>query len=135
MKAPGMNFLKVTGILYIVFAGIDIIAAMSVMEDVSLSYQLESVIGYPLIYQLMGDLYSLFVGIMGLKYCNTLEKAKLLTTIVIVDIVLAAIQIIVLTLSSAFLWLAIPILYLVGASKNKKALEAQNSNTEQESSQ
>jgi hypothetical protein len=123
-NAPGKSFLKVSGILYIVFFGIDIMMVLGGLDNPAIGSMLESALGYPLFFQFIGDLFGVFIGIMGVKYCAVLEKAKFLATLVIIDLSLSVIQIIISSLWMSLLWYAVPILYLIGAVKNKKAFEA-----------
>ncbi len=123
MNAPGKNFLKVIGILYLVFSGLDIlsIALLGTMDAAQLeAYKASKDYHYPITVLLLNDLFGIFMGIMGIVYCSTLEKAKVLMGIAIVDLVGTAIFLTVdFQWTSLIIGIPIPILYLIGAVKNK----------------
>jgi succinate dehydrogenase hydrophobic anchor subunit len=140
--APGKNFLLVTGILHIVF---DSIALMfSAIAAVSISEWVEDFGG---VHEGWASYYGLFilfgligvaVGIMGIVLRNDPKKGKLLIWFGAIYI---AVMVIVLVLSMIVLqnnstdaleyatgmviircpFLFVPILYIIGAIKNKNA--------------
>ena len=116
-RLPGKIMLLVVGILCIVFAGIGLIALLSVG-------QVAQVVGAggEVIISIVFVLYQLFAGIMALVNGNKKEKASLLLIIGAVLILIPVISII----RSGFdplsiLSFALPTLYLIGAVQNNKA--------------
>jgi len=141
--APGRMFLKVVGILYIIFAGISILVSLSGLAssdywDIFLPLDFIPWSLYYAIALLHGG-WLLFVGITGLRHCVNLSKGKLLLKLGIAAIVVDALFIawvIVIGYAGAatftFIGLALPILYVIGASKNKQAFETQTQTQGQE---
>ncbi len=119
MNAPGKNFLKVTGILYLIIHGFDMLIVLLGMDNASLGSKLEAYTSFPLPVLLFNDLCGIFVGIMGIAYCSTLEKAKVLTGIAIIVLVWDVVFLIADFSWSSLIFLFLPILYLIGAVKNK----------------
>ena len=135
MKAPGSGLLKVVGILYIIFAGLGIvfgliglagIAALGAMLGINTGLlTLSALIG------LASAAYRLILGIIAVKHNNNLEKAGLLRTLGIIDVILAGASVVfgavMLGLGGVALeliGLVLPILFLIGASKNAAAVNA-----------
>jgi len=121
MNAPGKNYLKVVGIIIIVLSSIDILVSLAGMDDKLVGLALSATTGVPLPFLVLNSIFGLFMGIMGVIYCNTPEKGKFLFGISIIDIAIYAIFLI-----TAFQWsylysIPLSILYLVGAVKNKNA--------------
>ena len=130
--APGRGFLKVVGILYVIFSGLGILLALLAMAGTA---ALGSVLGIntsilTLLYVIMlvSSGYGLFLGIIGIKHCNDLGKAGFVRTCGIVDLVLRSLVVIwggvMMGFSGVVLesfGLVLPILFLVGASKNVAA--------------
>jgi len=125
--APGRNFLKITGVIYIIFSGLSIIGALMSPE-----------LSLPFILTLLLVGYRLLMGIMGNKYCNSISKANLLCIFVIADLlirlffliryvvlVVLVVQMQLTTLIFVFVIyifdFVLPSLYLVGAYKNRSA--------------
>ena len=116
--APGQWFLKITGILMIlmsVFFLIFNLLAFLLLPDASPHF--------------LRPLYVLFVGIMGVKYCKSIEKATFLCVIGGLDF-LYSVQHIIASVVGGFdghvlAYLAggllFPILFMVGALKNHSA--------------
>ncbi|MCL2401560.1 MAG: hypothetical protein FWC90_02830 [Oscillospiraceae bacterium] len=136
MKAPGSGILKVVGILYVIFAGIAIIGLLIAIGGTALLARTlglnVTVLTLVYIIGLISAAYRLFVGIIGIKESNNLEKAGFLRTLGIVDIVLAGATIIFSGVMLGFggvvlelVGLVLPILFLVGASKNFAARNGQ----------
>ena len=135
MKAPGSGLLKVVGILYVIFAGIGIIfgliglagiAALAALVGVS-----SGLLTFSALIGLASAAFRLFLGIVGIKHNNNLEKAGFLRTLGIADVALAGASVIfgavLLGLSGLALelvGLVLPILFLIGASKNVAAARA-----------
>ncbi len=128
----GSKFLKVTGILMIVFGALalilSIVAAIGLAALVALDLNTWQ---YTLavILMLVGSIFELIAGIVGVKNCNKPEKAG---TCMVWGIIVIALSVLsdVLTLVgnpdnfsivSLLTGLVIPVLYLIGAVMNKKA--------------
>ena len=128
----GSKFLKVTGILMIVFGALalilSIVAAIGLAALVSLdlnTWQYTAAV----ILMLVGSIFELIAGIVGVKNCNKPEKAG---TCMVWGIIVIALSVLsnVLTLVgnpdnfsivNLLTGLVIPVLYLIGAVMNKKA--------------
>lgn len=128
----GSKFLKVTGILMIVFGALalilSIVAAIGLAALVALDLNTWQ---YTLavILMLVGSIFELIAGIVGVKNCTKPEKAG---TCMVWGIIVIALSVLsdVLTLVgnpdnfsivSLLTGLVIPVLYLIGAVMNKKA--------------
>lgn len=128
----GSKFLKVTGILMIVFGALalilSIVAAIGLAALVALDLNTWQ---YTLavILMLVGSIFELIAGIVGVKNCNKPEKAG---TCMVWGIIVIALSVLsdVLTLVgnpdnfsivSLLTGLVIPVLYLIGAVMNKKS--------------
>ena len=128
----GQKFLKVTGILMIVFGALalilSIVAAIGLAALVALDLNTWQ---YTLavILMLVGSIFELIAGIVGVKNCNKPEKAG---TCMVWGIIVIALSVLsnVLTLVgnpdnfsivNLLTGLVIPVLYLIGAVMNKKA--------------
>jgi len=136
---PGQGFLRVTGILYIVFSGVVLFffAIMLAIMEFWLPYVgggaltqgawiVQSVIG------ILQTFYRIFIGIMGVANCKKAYRAGLLLVLGIGDIALmlastmfAVIYMGFYNYMSGFSWftallgLTLPTLYIIGAVKNK----------------
>lgn len=128
----GSKFLKVTGILMIVFGALALIlsivaaiglAALAALDLNTWQYTLAVIL------MLVGSIFELIAGIVGVKNCTKPEKAG---TCMVWGIIVIAISVLsdVLTLVgnpdnfsivSLLTGLVIPVLYLIGAVMNKKA--------------
>lgn len=128
----GSKFLKVTGILMIVFGALALIlsivaaiglAALAALDLNTWQYTLAVIL------MLVGSIFELIAGIVGVKNCNKPEKAG---TCMVWGIIVIALSVLsdVLTLVgnpdnfsivSLLTGLVIPVLYLIGAVMNKKA--------------
>ena len=128
----GSKFLKVTGILMIVFGALalilSIVAAIGLVALAALDLNTWQ---YTLavILMLVGSIFELIAGIVGVKNCNKPEKAG---TCMVWGIIVIALSVLsnVLTLVgnpdnfsivNLLTGLVIPVLYLIGAVMNKKA--------------
>lgn len=127
----GRKFLKVTGILMIIGAAFGIIGGIIAMIGVgALAAVLEtSAVGLMLasVLVLASAVFQLIAGIMGVKNCDKPEKAQsCLVMGVIVAILSVAGNVISNVLGSDFnafnyaTGLVIPVLYIIGAAKNKE---------------
>lgn len=128
----GSKFLKVTGILMIVFGALalilSIVAAIGLAALVALelnTWQYTAAV----ILMLVSSIFEMIAGIVGVKNCNKPEKAG---TCMVWGIIVIALSVLsnVLTLVgnpdnfsivNLLTGLVIPVLYLIGAVMNKKA--------------
>ena len=127
----GKMFLKVTGILMIIGAAFGIIGGIIAMIGVgALAAVLETSAGGLMLASaliLVSAVFQLIAGIMGVKNCDKPEKAQSCMVIgVIVAILSVAGNVISNVLGSDFniinyaTGLIIPVLYIIGAVKNKE---------------
>lgn len=127
----GRKFLKVTGILMIIGGAFGIIGGIIAMIGAgALAAVLETSAGGLMLASaliLASAVFQLIAGIMGVKHCDNLEKAQsCLVMGVIVAILSVAGNIISNVLGSDFnifsyaTGLVIPVLYIIGAVKNKE---------------
>ena len=127
----GRKFLKVTGILMIIGAAFGIIGGIIAMIGVgALAAVLEtSAVGLMLasVLVLASAVFQLIAGIMGVKNCDKPEKAQTCLVMgIIVAILSVAGNVISNILGSSFnilsyaTGLIIPVLYIIGAVKNKE---------------
>lgn len=136
-QAPGRGLLKVTGILYIVLSVIGFIGVLGVLLGGGLLAATGTGLGMALgimaflsvIVALAQSVFGLIMGIMGTKYCDVLEKAGTCFVMGMIVTVLGVISFLgdlmndpgFATLLGGALGLAIPVLYTLGAYKNKQA--------------
>ena len=150
--APGKMFLKVVGILLIIGGALSILMAIlaiagggllgaaaigsggndAATAGVALGGGILIIAG---IVALIGGVFNLVSGILGVKNCDKPEKAKSCFTLGIIMVVFAALNLILnivlgsggsqmaSNISSGIAGFLLPVLYLVGAIKNKKAAE------------
>ena len=127
----GRKFLKVTGILMIIGGGFGIIGGILAMLGAgALAAVLETSAGGLMLASaliLASAVFQLIAGIMGVKNCDKPEKAQSCIVIgVIVAILSVAGNVISNVLGSDFniinyaTGLIIPVLYIIGAVKNKE---------------
>lgn len=127
----GRKFLKVTGILMIIGAAFGIIGGIIAMIGVgALAAVLEtSAVGLMLasVLVLASAVFQLIAGIMGVKNCDKPEKAQTCLVMgIIVAILSVAGNVTSNVLGSDFnvfnyaTGLVIPVLYIIGAAKNKE---------------
>lgn len=127
----GRKFLKVTGILMIIGGAFGIIGGIVAMIGAgALAAVLETSAGGLMLASaliLASAVFQLIAGIMGVKNCDKLEKAQsCLVMGVIVAILSVAGNVISNVLGSDFniinyaTGLIIPVLYIIGAVKNKE---------------
>ena len=125
---PGKGILKVTGILIIVFGVLGLISELVLLF---VENPVVAALEIPIIITILGfagTIFSLAIGVLGVKYCKNIEKAKLLLQLAIIFIIcIPAISIYTaILLQTGFQWMAIfsfifPVIYLIGAYKNYKA--------------
>lgn len=134
MEAKGSGFLKVTGILMIIGGALSIILyIIAIIGIAALVYLSEGELSSGLLYTagilgLVSAVAQLIAGIIGVKNCKKPEKAKTCIVWGILVIALTVIGSILnvvggsdFSVSSLLIGLVIPVLYIIGAVKNKAA--------------
>ena len=133
--APGRGMLKVVGILGIVFGGINsIMVLFGLLTAEFWDAVMPATGGIPWeVYYLFAFVvvgYGIFASIMAIVHCATLEKASFLKTLGVISVILVVIfgivDVSVIGAAAAVMLpinLVLPILYIVGASRNVKAFE------------
>lgn len=134
MEAKGAGFLKITGILMIIGGVLSIILAIiAILGIAALAYISDGVISSGLLYaagvlSLVSALAQLIAGIVGVKNCKKPDKAKsCIVWGVIVAVLCIAGSILTVAGGSSFpvvsciVGLVLPVLYIIGAVKNKAA--------------
>ena len=143
-KAKGAGFLKVTGILMIIFGALSIIvsiiaaigvAALLLISDGAVSSTLLYTAVTLLIVSAVAELVA---GIIGVVNCKKPEKAGTCIAWGIVVAVLCVAGTILQSVGggsfsvfSLISGLALPVLYIIGAVFNKKEHDAKSSNTQE----
>ena len=128
----GSKFLKVTGILMIIFGALALVLAIIAIAGISLLAAMGASSGLltvSCILALVGAVAELVAGIIGVKNWTKLEKAGTCITWGIIVIVLCVISNILTVVGGGdfsvlnlVTGLVIPVLYLIGGLQNKKAL-------------
>jgi len=132
MNAPGRNFIKVTGILWIIFGAIGLLTGLFIADLASAGgkvnipgmEQLTGSIGLLAFLMIIGSIVEIIIGIFGIYHCNNREKANLILTIATCYIIYLILLIILYKAVFSFFSMTslisflFPILYIVGAKKN-----------------
>jgi hypothetical protein len=126
VKIPGKNFLKVTGILTIILGGFAFIGFLMAMADPSAQFMIEQSTIYPVSISFLISMYFLAVGIMGVVWCQKIEKAKLLMGLITVYMILEGLPLLInlfrnpsiASIIGIAVTFVIPVLFLIGAVKN-----------------
>lgn len=132
MEAKGSGFLKVTGILMIIGGSLSmILAIIAVLGIAALAYISDGVLSSGLLYaagaiSLISAVVEFVAGIIGVKNCKRPEKAATCMVWGIMVIVLCVVSSILTVVGgdsfptfSFLLGLVLPVLYIIGALKNK----------------
>ena len=138
-RLKGKTMLKVVGILYIIFAALSILtdllavvggAALGIAGGESLALGLGVVAMVLGVIAILSSVFSLVVGILGVKWCNRPDKAGALFVLGVVLIVLAALNLLSAfssdssaSVAGSVLGLVLPVLYTLGAWQNKQSLQ------------
>lgn len=126
----GRKFLKVTGILMVIGGALGIVMCIVAIIKAKTMAGILEVSSAGLIFasilMLAGAVFQLIAGIMGVKYCDRQEKAQ---TCLVMGVIVALLSVAGSVASSVFgnsvspvnyaIGLVIPVLYIVGAVKNK----------------
>ena len=133
-QAPGERALKVASIFLIVFGGIAL-SFWVVWFFVMFIGQMEFIIYFAFFFTVVALHFATqaFAGIIGIKNCNNIAKARQLRVVGVIVLATTLIYSISLTfaesvsflLSTAVVSLIFPIIYIYGAYKNLKAKIAQ----------
>jgi len=126
--APGRIFLIITGILFSVLGIVNLLASgMGLAADYYWDDSVTATIPWNIYYTvtLVGALFHIPIGVIGIAYSSNLKKSPILRTLGVVCIGYGILDVflILFVFSGVFsvltlVGLAIPILYLVGAQKN-----------------
>ena len=132
-NAPGKGLLKVTGILMIIGGGLAVLLGLLGMAGGAIlatqSVALGGVTMLASIVAIVGGAFELIAGIFGVKNCDKPEKAQscfVFGVILVAFAVLSAImslmsgQLSGTSIFSLILGFVLPVLYLMGALKNKE---------------
>lgn len=143
MQLKGTTILKVTGILYIVFAALGILGGLLVIfgggllasgglqTGAYLGAGFGSILAIAGIVTILGNVLGLVTGILGVKYCRRPDKAQICFVLGIVLTVFAAISLISSfgndssSIVSGLIGLVLPVLYTLGAYWNKQSAQYQ----------
>ena len=131
MNAPGRNFIKYPSIFGIVFGTFDFVLGINGIILILLAAYNSATLPMPVdlanisswhIISILHGAFRIFMGIMGIAYCDKIVKAKILIVIAIIDLVLILFPPLVVFTFRFYtpIYAPIPILYLIGAVKNKK---------------
>ena len=121
MDAPGKGLIKVVGILFIIFGAISLI--ISIMALITSAILLGAVFVILSIVAVVGSVLELLVGILAVKNAGKPE-----TGLLVWGIILAVLTIIpafggTTPVYSIIIGLALPVLLIIGAILNKKAVQ------------
>ncbi len=135
-QAPGRGLLKVTGIIYIILSALGLIGTLMTLAGGGLLAATGAPMGAVLgvvfivaaIISLAQGVFGLIMGILGVQNCDKPEKAGTCFVLGMIVVVLGAIGLVGNLLGRAdgatifgnLLGLVIPVLYTVGAYKNKE---------------
>lgn len=129
METKGKNFLKVTGIIMIVGGGLGIIISIFAFVGIAALVALGASSGALYasgIISLVGSVIELVAGIMGVKECGNPEKANTCLMWGIIVVACSVLSTIISVIGggefnvfSFIIGLILPVLYIVGAAKNK----------------
>jgi len=144
-EAPGRKMIKVVSIIFIIFSGIVVLvsgcslALTDVMNEFLVSQGEDSIFAtsgmtrtafyFSMAFTLVQSGLGLAIGIMGVKHCDDVTKAKMLGFMMYAYIALLAINwisgivsdpsAILGLICAAPLGLVLPVLFLIGVGKNK----------------
>jgi uncharacterized membrane protein HdeD (DUF308 family) len=156
-KAKGKGFLKVTGILLIIFGAFSLISgvisvvtaskaasdggqlldsmnAIAQAQGINYTYTAQGLMTAAILALVVGALY-LAAGIIGVANCNKPQKAQMCFIMGIIMIVAVLADAVYQAMNGTFgiigtvLNLILPVLYLIGANKNKQMLDMIEMNT------
>lgn len=123
-KAPGKTYLQVTGILMVIFSSLSLIALLigGAVVGGLIGGVGGAATGISLfLFSLIPCIFQLYVGIQGIRHCNKLDKGKNCFILGIILLVLDVISLFASFSLISLIFLAVPILFVIGAYKNHKA--------------
>lgn len=143
MEPRGRMMLKVTGILYIVFAVLSMVGGLVAMlggglfalggigANAYLGAAMGGVVLFSGLVLILSNILGLVTGILGVRYCDKPEKAQVCFVLGVILIVFAALSLLgdlfgsasASDIFSGLVGLALPICYTVGASWNKQSAQ------------
>ncbi len=143
MEPRGRMMLKVTGILYIVFAVLSMVGGLVAMlggglfalggigANAYLGAAMGGVVLFGGLVLILSNILGLVTGILGVEYCDKPEKAQVCFVLGVILIVFAALSLLgdlfgsasASDIFSGLVGLALPICYTVGASWNKQSAQ------------
>lgn len=129
MEPKGKTILKVVGILLIIGAGLSIILTLIAMATIPALLMLGGlgiIAILALLLSLVMGALQLVAGIMGVKYCDDVSKAKTVVVFGGILIGIAALNLILALVSNEFSFsnitsLVLPALFLYGGLQNQKS--------------
>ncbi len=140
MELRGKMMLKVTGILYIIFAVLSMLGGLLAMlggglfalGGIGANAYLGAALGGMILLSglvlILGNILGLVAGILGVRYCDKPEKAQTCFVLGVILIVFAALNLLGQVFDSSaggilggLISLILPICYTVGASWNKQS--------------
>ena len=137
MAPKGKNMLKVVSILYIIFSGISILLGLLALVGGGMIAAGGDMMGAGVgavaaiagVVLIASSVFSLIVGIIGVKNCAKPEKAQVCFVLGIILIVLATFSLISTfgsegNVFSALIGFVLPVLYTLGAYWNKQSAAA-----------
>lgn len=125
-QLPGSKLLKVVGIIYLVFSIISAIWGTALSGAFKL-IGFGGIFTVQVILIMVVIVFAVFAGISAIQYHNVIEKVDLLFKVGITLLVLVTVNLIIgviivgLIDATSFISFILPILYIIGASLNKKA--------------
>lgn len=136
MNAPGKGILKVVSILFIIFGAIaTVISLLAVLGSAALTSMggdvglaLGGILMIATIIALLSSVLDLVLGIVGLKKCGDPSKAGYFIVVGIILCILSLISLVIGITNDGFsvvslIGFVLPVLYIVGGSMNKKAIQ------------
>lgn len=143
-KTKGTGFLKVTGILMIIFGGLSIILGIiAALGVAALVYISDGAASSALLYTsvtllIVSAAAELVAGIIGIVNCKKPEKAGtciawgiIVAVLCVAGTILESVGGSSFSVFSLISGLVLPILYIIGAAFNKKEHDAKSSNTQE----
>jgi len=120
MTAPGKNYLKITGILFIIL-GIFEASLTSLNLLLTSSGEFRLFERTPVLLLFLFAAFHIFIGIMGVKYCATVSKSPFLVYIIFLDLLTDFYSIFIVNEKFYIAGIFLPLFYLVGTIKNNSA--------------
>lgn len=124
-KLPGSTYLKVVGIIYLIFG---VIAAISLFAMIAMviDYGFDAMLAVALVLSILIVALDIIAGIFGIRYNNSREKAGFLFNYGIALLIVVIVNLVVGAMMSGLnilgiIGIILPILFLVGSYKNKQA--------------